>query len=160
MLLQKFSIKQLDDLKEFILQLDEKEYSDSYDCVYKSSIGSHSRHIIEFYTAFFKGYSSGILCYDKRERDVKLEKEKDKALKKIKKIQKKLNDSFHEKDLILKLKINGESIYMPTTVSRELLYLMEHSTHHLAILRIKIQNIKPDIALAPDFGIAYSTPKK
>jgi hypothetical protein len=46
-----------------------------------------------------------------------------------------------------------------SNVQRELVYLIEHSIHHFALVRIGIQENFPEIILPCDFGIAYSTIK-
>ena len=46
-----------------------------------------------------------------------------------------------------------------SNVQRELVYLIEHAIHHFALLRIGIQENFPEISLASDFGVAYSTVK-
>jgi hypothetical protein len=46
-----------------------------------------------------------------------------------------------------------------SNVQRELVYLIEHSIHHFALVRIGIQENFPEISLPFSFGIAYSTIK-
>lgn len=158
-MLHEYSIQQLSELTQLLEIIDETEYTQTMEEVFYSTIGKHTRHIIEFYDAFYKGYKSGFLCYDERKRKLKWENEKAEALRKIEKLQKKLSHIPDEKNLILKLEIQGNSYHMPTTVAREFLYLMEHTTHHLALIRIGLQNINPGKNEFETLGVAYSTPK-
>lgn len=159
-MLNKYSAKQLKQLSELISNLTDEEYSKPMEDTFKSSIGKHTRHIIEFYLAFNKGYKNGLLNYDKRKRDERIEEDREFAIKKLEKLQKKMSKLPNEKSLILKLKVDGQSYFMPTTVAREFLYLMEHTTHHIALIRMGIENISPEKNNFKNLGIAYSTPKK
>jgi hypothetical protein len=42
---------------------------------------------------------------------------------------------------------------------REMVYLVEHSIHHYALIRIGLQENFPKIIIPENFGIAYSTIK-
>ncbi len=42
---------------------------------------------------------------------------------------------------------------------REMVYLVEHSIHHYALIRIGLQENFSDIFIPKNFGVAYSTVK-
>ena len=157
-MLQKFAIKQLEDLSDLLNQLSEDEYSTPMERVFNSTIGKHTRHIIEFYQLFLKAYESLNLCYDQRSRNTKIETCIDEAIFIIKEIIQQLNSNLENKELQLKTCILNEELYLKTSVSRELLYLLEHTTHHLASIRIGVSNLKPDFNSLQELGLAYSTP--
>jgi len=46
-----------------------------------------------------------------------------------------------------------------SNIKRELVYNLEHAIHHMAIIRIGVINIAPEIELSEGFGIAPSTIK-
>ncbi|MDH3651116.1 MAG: hypothetical protein OEQ53_15620, partial [Saprospiraceae bacterium] len=46
---------------------------------------------------------------------------------------------------------------VPSNVARELLYNLEHLIHHLAIIRIAMREVEPDVELGAHFGVAPST---
>ena len=158
-MLHEYAINQLKDLVELLENLDNDEYTQPMEEVFESAIGKHTRHIIDFYQIFYKGYKKGILSYDDRKRKVTYEFDKNLAIEKLLQIQKKLSKIPDEKDLILKTKLNQQSYFMPTTVAREFLYLMEHTTHHIALIRIGLHNLNPAKNQLNDLGIAYSTPR-
>ena len=52
-------------------------------------------------------------------------------------------------------KESTESI--PSTVARELSYNIEHCIHHLALIKIGLKILKPEMVLPSTFGVAAST---
>ena len=50
-------------------------------------------------------------------------------------------------------------IVVASNLERELIYNIEHTIHHLAIIKIGLHTIAPDIELPAHFGIAPSTLK-
>lgn len=159
MLLQNYSKYQIKCLKDIVSQLTDEEYSNLKDGSFSSSIGKHIRHIISFYLMFFDGVKSGNLSYDKRIRAKNIETKTVEAEKKLNEIINELNIKIQDKELNLKLKINNEDLHMVSSMSREMVYLMEHTTHHMAIIRIILDEKAPHIEVDKNFGIAYSTPK-
>lgn len=149
--------KQLQDLVHLLKNIDEKYYSVPMEKAFESTIGKHTRHIIEFYQLFLEAYNNGNLNYDHRERNTEFETHKFVALKELEAIMNNLNNITENKDLILKSHINGIDYKFPTSVHRELLYLVEHTTHHLALMRIGVSNLKENIILPESLGMAYST---
>ena len=55
--------------------------------------------------------------------------------------------------------LSDESLKVPTNEERELVYNIEHAIHHMAIIRIGIENDFPHAHLPDKFGFAYSTIK-
>ena len=69
-----------------------------------------------------------------------------------------------DEDLALKLNISydkaeNKDFHLDTSLQRELVYNIEHAIHHMAIIRIAIEQDFPSIKLDKNFGIAYSTIK-
>lgn len=156
-MLYNFAEKQLSDLIDLLENMDDKQFSASMEDVFQSSIGKHTRHIIEFYQSLLTAYHGGILNYDQRQRNIQLETHKFAAIEEIKTILKDLEQIDENKNLELQTKINEKEYIIPTTVFRELFYLMEHTTHHLALMRMGMANLSEKISIPHDFGYAYST---
>ncbi len=126
-----------------------------------SPIGGHVRHIIEFYQAFFKICTQGaqtVLCYDDRARDMRLETSKETALTALKDIKKSLSTvPDNQAHVLLSSIVNARQpmISIPTTYSRELFYLLDHTIHHMAL--IKMIASMQGLVFDQSFGLAQST---
>jgi hypothetical protein len=153
------SIRILNQLKEQIERLEATQYSERLAVFNGSSIGGHARHIIEFYDCLLGSLETGIVNYDARQRDMQIEQNRDYAISIIKKIIYKcqINNNL-DKNIALEAKF-GEHIIrnIATSFQREEVYLIEHSIHHFALIRIGIQTNFSKITIEKDFGVAFST---
>jgi len=125
-----------------------------------ASVSQHVRHILEFYICLFEGLQTGMINYDKRKRDPRIENDKWFTLELIKEIKEKISNQVDNNDLILELKYGGESednIRLSTNFYRELAYNIEHTIHHLAIIKQTIIEHFNYVELPDHFGIASST---
>ncbi len=161
MILQLDSINTLTPLSELLRSLSHDQYNKPLKILSSSSIGAHVRHILEFYTCLIIGIKAGTINYDERERNFSLENDKDVAISLIKEINLKLTLYTSDRELFLKIfpSNSDESILVATNFYRELAYNIEHSIHHLAIIKIGVLNYFPEIVLLEGFGIANSTLK-
>jgi hypothetical protein len=126
----------------------------------EASVGEHVRHILEFYLCLFEGLKSGKINYDLRRRDKRIEKDKDFALKVVHRIIGQIECQEHDSDLILELKygdVSNHNINLKTNYKRELVYNIEHTIHHLAIMKQAFLRDFNYIELPENFGIASST---
>ncbi|MDM8159805.1 hypothetical protein QUH73_08275 [Labilibaculum sp. K2S] len=142
-------------------KISSKQYSASLHLLMNNSIGKHIRHIVEFYDILKDSCrEDSILSYDAREHCSRTETEKKVAVKRFKDVLNWLNDI--DKNLALTLnvsydKLANEGFHIDTSLQRELVYNIEHAIHHMAIIRIAIEQEFPDIKLDKHFGVAYST---
>jgi hypothetical protein len=60
-------------LTVFLQQLPEHVFAVPLTLLSENTIGKHIRHIIEFYESVFTGSGTGIIAYDARTRDTRLE---------------------------------------------------------------------------------------
>lgn len=150
----------LNDLLLLINQIKEDDYHFHISSL-NATIGQHIRHILEFYTCFFDGIRSGIVNYDQRKRDKRIETSKDFTAGLIKSLQEKLTDMDTGRNVFLEVKYgdkeSGEKIKMETNILRELTYNIEHTIHHLAIIKPFILLHFDYVQLPKNFGIASST---
>jgi hypothetical protein len=51
----------------------------------------------------------------------------------------------------------GENSFSQSSILRELIYALDHTVHHLAIVKIAIQSEYKHIELNPNLGVAPST---
>jgi len=126
-----------------------------------SSIGMHVRHIIEFYQAFLKAIcpdQADEICYDGRERKAVFESSKTASLNEIKNIQAHIEaitccDTPLTMDVVIDPDAPMEALQ--TTVQRELYHVLDHTVHHMAI--IKMTSSQFGILFEQDFGLANAT---
>ncbi len=138
-------------------QLDSSTYSQPIPALSNASIGQHIRHIIEVFKELENGYVLGEVDYELRKRDFDLENNPEMAVSCLRKIGVEVEKD--DKSLLLVSDYNemlSEKTLLPTTYYRELIYNIEHTVHHMALIRIGWNQIW-DRPLPSDFGVAVST---
>lgn len=149
-------IRQLTDL---LKQLSPYEYTKSLCVLNGSSIGQHTRHVVEFYQCLLAGKSDGIVDYDGRERNLLLENDLNFTIEALEKIENSVVSIKNPSETIL-LSVNYctyNQYFIKTNFLREMVYLVEHSIHHYALIRIGLQQNFSNITIPKNFGIAFST---
>ena len=151
----------LDDLRIYLSVIDPVNYQSPLDVLSGSTIGQHTRHIIEFYNCLLEqslNSNEPVINYAKRKRDHRIESEPDHALSYVDVIIEKLNELDADQLCLLNCAEHGqEDLMVNSTIGRELIYNIEHTIHHLAIVKIALKKIMPGIALPEHFGVAPST---
>ena len=144
----------------FVIEsLTEKEYTMPSAQLSGATIGQHVRHIIELFNELNKGYQSGTVDYEKRARDYAIETDPLKAKEKLNEILFNLRKA--DKTLLLEFEysvFNNARIIVTTNYLHEIIYNIEHTVHHMALIRIAIGEIT-SLVLPPGFGVATSTIK-
>ncbi len=133
------------------------QYSQPVLSLSNATIGQHTRHIIELFQELLKGYPKGIVNYDDRRRDLLLEHDISMARGAIVAILAQL----FEVDKPLQLKGNYlndqvSELSVDSTYYREVIYNLEHAIHHMAYIRIAMNELG-NIQIPPAFGVAAST---
>ena len=145
-------------LSQTLNELSIDEYRQPSKVLLNATIGQHVRHIIELYICLYNGYETGVVNYDKRKRDIRIETDKDLAIELMEMITSNL-DKFN-KDLLLVASYDNHAAAVPvaTNYYREIIYNLEHTVHHMALVRVGIHAVST-IAIPDDFGVASSTLK-
>lgn len=146
-------------LESLLQKLTDEQYCRPSHVLFSASIGQHVRHIIELFIELEKGYQSGLVNYEKRKRDYRIETERTIAAGLLSDILNTVEKT--DKSLRLEAGFDNNSndvIYFETNYYRELAYNIEHSTHHMALIRVGVNNL-PAISLDDNFGIASATIK-
>lgn len=148
--------KTLQELHDLLAQLDNEDYVFAHDTLSGSSIGQHTRHIIELYQCLLSQYDAGVVNYEKRERNKSIENEIDFAQMSLSLLM----NSLHRpnKPLWLIHAIGDEESILETNYQRELLYNLEHCIHHQALIKVATVSMS-HLELSSDFGVAPSTLK-
>lgn len=144
----------LNELGDLLNQISNSEYSKQCAALSNSTIGEHSRHIIEMFQCLQKNYDSAIVNYDKRERNILIQTDTNFAISQIRIIQNSLERE--NKKMELQQIVDGEGIIVESNYLRELLYNLEHCIHHQALIKVAVlQNTA--ILVGENFGVARST---
>lgn len=147
-------IENLEEIKTLVLNIPEEHYSQKLAILNGSTVGQHIRHVIEFYQCII--YSSNfIINYDQRKRDNTIESCTEYCEKAINELLLKLKE-VNTNNQVLVFSEFGE---IPSNLFRELLYALEHSTHHEALLKIGLRELGLENIVSNHFGIASSTIK-
>ena len=152
-------------LTNTLMQLHEDEYTIPLEILSNSSIGEHSRHIIELFEIPIKQYESGVIDYDNRKRNVKIQTEIIFAVECINKIISEIEKPNKPLEILFTLNTSKTvdvtlSNYQIESVQsnylREILYNLEHCIHHQAIIKIGLKYLGRNI-VDENFGVAKST---
>ncbi len=151
----------LNDLRYYLEVIDPISYQSPLDLLSGSTIGQHTRHIIEFYTCLLEqstGHTEPVINYAQRRRDHQIESQPDHAINLVNDLCTRLNDLDAPQHCYLDCAEHGqENLLVASTIGRELIYNIEHTIHHLAIVKIALKATHPDITLPEHFGVAPST---
>lgn len=146
-------------LSETLTQLNNEEYSKPSRILVNATIGQHVRHIIELFQCLETGYENGVVNYEKRKRDYQIETNKELASRLLLEIYQHIDKP--NKEIILEAEDYCDAVTVvtiPSNYYRELAYNLEHTIHHMALIRVGVNEVS-DIRLPEEFGVAYSTMK-
>jgi len=122
-----------------------------------SAIGMHMRHVLDFYSQILKGSKTGEVSYDSRIRDKSIQTDPKNAIELARNIQSDLGILKNDFNIVVSGIIPGSSepMLMPSSLSRELYSAFEHTTHHLALIKMIGNQI--GMSFDDSFGVATST---
>lgn len=146
-------------LEDTLSQLSQDEYVQPCKNLGQNTIGQHIRHIIELFQCLESGYTDGLVNYENRKRDLMIETNKEFARSLLRSIY----ANLHRPDKILLLQASYDDqatdlISIDSNYFREIAYNLEHTIHHMALIRIGINEVS-QISLPDYFGVASSTIK-
>lgn len=150
----------LNQVHEMMSQLKGAEYSAELELLNGNSIGKHVRHVLEFFELLTDGASKGLINYDKRLHSSVYETDVQKTLSRVIQLKQEVADLPMGKEIHLEVSYTNsddEAVKIKSSVERELAYNIEHAIHHMAIIKIAIQTVFPNVTLSENFGVAYST---
>lgn len=153
-------ISTLEQGKRLVHDMSDSDYARAPHRLQASSFGAHYRHHIEHVQLLLSGWADGVVDYDSRPRDACVEQHRDVALSRTDELIEKL-DALTDEDLDRAIEIAHRTsvergpISAPTTLRRELLFMVSHAVHHYALMKI----IAESFGHAPDqdFGVMPST---
>jgi hypothetical protein len=147
----------LNQLAESLLLLTDNEYIKKSILLNGSSIGGHTRHVIELFQCLINGYENAVVNYELRKRDLEIETNKSFACNLLTTIA----SAIHMPNKILNLQgfyseTGDDKCAVDTNFYRELIYNLEHTIHHMALIRVAINEVST-IKLPENFGVAAAT---
>jgi uncharacterized damage-inducible protein DinB len=142
---------------DLLQQLSETSFTQSENG--SSFIGAHLRHVLERYQCFFAGLQSGCVDYDGRKRDKSIETNLEAATFALVSVAKRIDDLKAGASGPLQVResvhLLSPQVLLDSSVNRELMGLITHTTHHLAIIALLARG--QGYRLPDDFGKAPST---
>ncbi len=146
-------------LEDSLVQLTNEQYCKKIDTLSGATIGQHVRHVVEMFVCLQDGYASGTVNYENRKRDITIESSNEVAINLMRHINTSLFDQ--NKELILEAGFDENSFELnriPTNYFREIAYNLEHAIHHMALIKIGINEVS-EVSLPEGYGVASSTIK-
>ncbi len=146
----------LTQLSSALESLNNEEYTKPLDIFSGASTSQHVRHILEFYLCVIDSDKQNI-NFDVRKRDLSIEQNIHIAQEKIASISNALDSLSNDTHLLLTASLGSKSHTVQSSLLRELLYVVEHAVHHMAIIKMGLMLHFPHIKLKANFGVAEST---
>ena len=148
----------LEKIDRLVVQLSNEELMRKHDLLFGSSIGQHVRHILEFYECLLARVNEGVFSYDLRPRNMLIETEVAAARASAVRSISLLQALKMDQELTMESELPGdERSRQMTTLKRELAYLADHGVHHLAMIRIALEQGLPHVQFPEHLGVAAST---
>ncbi len=150
----------LEEVGGIIEQISDSDFVRPVQAFNGATLGQHFRHSLEFFQCLMSGYPSSEVSYDKRKHDKNLETRKILALDLIDRIKLFITHCEVSKQISLSVSYDPESdveVSIASNMAREITYNIEHIVHHMALVKIGIKEVCPQVTLPAEFGIAVST---
>ena len=150
---------------ELIGQLDDRLFTQCPGGPFRGGAGSQFRHCLDFYSSLLAGLPGGRIDYSARERDSRLETERDHAIRTTESLIDRLLE-LRPEQLATSLQVRADfptlgdegDAWSGSTLHRELQFLLSHTVHHYALIASLLKPQGFDVAEQfPDFGVAPST---
>jgi len=150
----------LHQLFDLIESLTDEQYARTPVGVVESSIGGHVRHNLDHIDVLLRGLPTGALSYDHRDRGTDVERDRVAALDKILRLERELTAfpwAEAPRTVMLSALVAPDlpPVVAATSAERELAFVVSHTIHHNALIRVMVKLI--GAAVAADFGYAPST---
>lgn len=144
----------LNELIGLLRQLPDADYSKPCLQLSNASIGEHTRHIIEMFQCLLGQYDSGVVNYDLRQRDKRLQTQTQWAISAMVGVLESIDRP--DKKIELRQQVDDEPIRIESNYFRELLYNLEHCIHHQALIKVALVG-RDGLQVSDHFGVARST---
>lgn len=146
--------------KKLLLNIPDPVLCDKSISPYYSSIGSHVRHILDFYKCIFDGIKIGVVDLTKRERNLKVETDCDCASDYLNDILSQIhNFDFKSRTQIIVVDdLGGGKMEIEYTLESLFSQANSHTIHHYAIINYILDRLGIEINDS-HFGYNPTSPK-
>ena len=152
----------LEEGRRLLEQMSDRQYVSSPAEFPDQRIGSHIRHIVEFYECFLDGRRLAHIDYDARKREATLESDRRATMVRINSLIGRLTGfEAPTKDSVLFVRIEDAEAagmgqgFVVSSVGRELQSLNSHTVHHFGLIAMLARLL--GIPVQAGFGFAPST---
>ncbi|KAF0093098.1 MAG: hypothetical protein E1N59_3173 [Puniceicoccaceae bacterium 5H] len=155
------NISCLEQGRELLRTLPAELYHQKCPQCFNSTMGGHMRHNTDHYECFLKGYATGRVDYDDRTRDTMIETDPAYAegvLARLADGLEQMDASLLDAPLQVKMDGGESQEWSPSSVRRELQFLLSHTIHHYALM-VAIGQCSGFNTFPDRFGVAPSTLK-
>ncbi len=132
----------------FVEALPDRAYTADSRLIRGGSVGKHVRHVLDHFSAIFTAADLGeAIAYDRRERNVPMETQREHALTTIAELRGRVTQSGPTLGGTVRVRVmlsaSGQEAELSSTVARELAFATHHAIHHHAMMK----------AIASEFGV-------
>ena len=143
---------------DLLERLSDADYRDH--AIDRSAVGAQYRHILDHYRCLLDGLHEGEVDFDRRHRDPVVETERAAACRATTELLDRLRllSGFPPgRPIRIRQSTGAEGSDDPqsSSLGRELLFLVSHTVHHYAIIRLLLE--ERGVVCQPDLGVAPST---
>lgn len=149
--------------ESLLRHIDNRQYTQKLPTAFNSAIGGHYRHCLDHFQSLLKGLDRDEVNYDHRERDPRIENDREFALAETERILRACQ-SIPTPFLACPINVRSQVAYetnesplIGSTVGRELMYAVAHTIHHYALIAVMCGLL--EVEVPPRFGVAPSTLK-
>lgn len=150
----------MNQLQSVVDQFSAETFSTPVSTLSNSSIGQHVRHTLEFFICLMDSASLQLINYDERKHDPYIENDPMLAHDIIESIKRFLSEIRDDFPLTLEANYEidiDENSSIKSSFLRELAYNIEHTIHHMALIKVGVNTSFNEIILPEHFGVASST---
>jgi len=130
----------------------------------RTGVGAQFRHCVDFYSCFLSGLARDAIDYNARERDPRVEVDRDAAIERMEQLVQALAAvGPRAGDATVRVRLEpraegNDAGWCSSSVLRELQFLLSHTIHHYALIvtLLQLRGFSIDESFA-DFGVAPST---
>jgi hypothetical protein len=146
--------------EELLLHLGAEAYRQPVAIAFNASIGSHYRHFLDHFSSLLRGLEVGVIDYDARDRDLRLEQSPQLARELTCAVSVRLGQLTDDQlnlPVLVRCQVGygAGSPHTKSTLGRELVYAAAHGIHHFALIAVIGRFLNAQ--LPANFGIAPST---